>query len=186
MSFSSAASIWQLFELLGLSCVRQRMSVLFYFVMPLMWGPVSSFFLFAGVDILLAFSCGIMIKPDSILLSRCCIISMGQYFQYYQCNLEYLLGVCVCVRACVYLWSARCGTLGSRQDGGNLSCRHSNKYIVPPCVCWRKRSLFGSLNLWFVCMFVAELYVLFGVFPRRQDKPDEGMWDVALCRQNKL
>ncbi len=93
------------FERLGFTCVRRRVSGVFYFVISAMSGPVS-YFLFAGVDILLAFSCGIMIKPDSILLSLCCIISMGQYFWYYQCNLEYLLGVCVtvfvCVCVCVY------------------------------------------------------------------------------------
>lgn len=65
------------------------------FVVPPTRGPLA-YFLLVTVDILPMFSCGIMIKPDSILLSLCCIISMGQYFWYYQCNLEYLQGVCVC------------------------------------------------------------------------------------------
>ena len=121
-----------------------------------MWGA-ASYFLFVRVDILPAFSCGIMIKPDSILLSPCCIISMGQYFRYYQSNLEYLqrcvwISVCVCVFAPVLPG----GTL-HKSEWREPESRGSNKDLVPPCARWRNCSLFGAFPVpsLFACLLVS-------------------------------
>lgn len=154
-----------------------------------MWGPVS-YFLFARVDILLAFSCGIMIKPDSILLSLCCIISMGQYFWYYQCNLEYLLGVCVCIYACVFTSVLLGGYSMFKAGWREPKLQVSNKYVVPPCVRWRTCRCFAqksrNLHVWIFVYLVCLRLLLSCTCRTVCFGSDKGMQDVALGRQNKF
>lgn len=129
---------------------RRRVSALFCGDVK---APAPSYFsLFAGVDIPPAFSCGIMIKPDSAPLSACCIISMGQYFSVLSMQ-SGASGRCVCVCLPVFLLG---GTRRRRlrRAGGSCSPRGSNKYAVPPC-----GRAAGLRDVWIfvhplVCLFV--------------------------------
>lgn len=72
-----------------------------------------------------------MIKPDSTLLSLCCIISMGQYFRFYQSNLEDVQGVCVRVRMCV-CW---CACAPCSAHGASCSSAAELQQVCSATVC---------------------------------------------------